>query len=150
MSSLLSSGTGKSILDKYFHSLGNDIEPAALQHHLFDTVIVDDASLVAEFELIQAALRYGCHRLILLGNNQLVPQVFSINEDSAPIKTLWERALKSLSKVKSVQRIKTLHEKVEPEVVFLPGASDEVRRKKGSYQNPGEARQLLEYYSAEL
>lgn len=64
MNNLLTSGTGKSILDKYF---------MLSQNSLFDTVIIDDASLLQESEVIQGALRYGCLRLILLGNKDLDP-----------------------------------------------------------------------------
>ena len=37
-------------------------------HHIFDTVIVDDASLINEADCL-AALRHGAVRLILLGNS---------------------------------------------------------------------------------
>ena len=78
VNNLLSSGGNRNILDKYFHSLGHEIDAAVLQDHLFDTVIIDDASMVTETDAIWAALRYGCQRLILLGNSKLTPDAFSI------------------------------------------------------------------------
>lgn len=66
---LLTSGTNKSILDKYQLQNPNDT---------FDTVIVDDANMIGEIDLIQGALRYGCQRLILIGNQDLNPAMFSL------------------------------------------------------------------------
>jgi hypothetical protein len=62
LTSLLTSNLNKSLLDKFV--LNNPDEQ-------FDTVIVDDANLVDEVELIQAALRFGCKRLLLFGNSRL-------------------------------------------------------------------------------
>jgi hypothetical protein len=66
---LLTSGTSKSVLDKYLQQ--NPLDA-------FDTVIVDDANMVGEVDLIQGALRYGCQRLILIGNQDLKPAMFGL------------------------------------------------------------------------
>jgi hypothetical protein len=56
INSLLTSGTSKSLLDKYFQQKNQAGTPS----EGFDTVIVDDASLIEESDIIQGALRYGC------------------------------------------------------------------------------------------
>jgi len=47
-----------------------------------------------ETEIIQAALRYGCQRLILLGNSKLTPKIFSLqpHDEETADKTLFTRA----------------------------------------------------------
>lgn len=85
--SLLSSSANKSILDKF-----TQINPDCK----FDTVLVDDANLVDEIELIQGALRFGCQRLLLFGTSNLSPQDFSLaTKDNSAIqnRTLFARAL---------------------------------------------------------
>ena len=64
-----SSPNTKTILDKYFAQFPKDS---------FDTVIVDDANLIDQVDLIQGALKYGCRRLVMFGNKQLVPSHFSL------------------------------------------------------------------------
>lgn len=57
-------------------------------------MIVDDASLVSEADLIQAALRFGCQRLILLGNERLIPEIFSVQpmgREGQKSRTLFQR-----------------------------------------------------------
>ena len=60
-----------------------DKDVKELREHQFDTVIVDDASIIPETYLVQAALRFGCQRLILLGNENLHPDIFSIQPSSS-------------------------------------------------------------------
>lgn len=105
------------MLDKYFHSLGNEIDPKVLKEHLFDTVIVDDASLVSEADLIWAALRYGCQRLILLGNDKLTPDTFSIGKEATVDNTLWTRAAKALAE-KTIRLPPVMLESI-PEIIKL-------------------------------
>ena len=69
INSLLTSGGNKSILDKYFTEFPKE---------RLDTIIVDDANLISEIDLVQGALRYGCTRLILIGNSKLTPLCFSL------------------------------------------------------------------------
>lgn len=71
ITSFLTSGTSKSMLDKYLQQ-----NPKAA----FDTVIVDDSNMIGEIDLIQGALRFGCQRLILLGNQDLRPAMFSLSQ----------------------------------------------------------------------
>ena len=95
LTSLITANLNKSILDKFVGSNPDE---------KFDTVLVDDANLVDEIELIQAALRFGCRRLLLFGNSRLNQKDFSLansSETSADhvalinSRTLFARTLQS-------------------------------------------------------
>lgn len=57
--------------------------------HEFDTVIIDDASMVSEADTI-TSLRHGCQRAILMGNPQVHQANFLINPTNAQ-RTLYSR-----------------------------------------------------------
>lgn len=66
---------------------------------------MDDASLLSEYDLIWSVLRYGCQRLILMGNDKLRPEVFAISDETT-INTFWSRASKLMQSIPSVPFLK--------------------------------------------
>ncbi len=49
---------------------------------LYDTVIIDDASMISEADTV-SALKHGCLRAVLLGNQMLTQGLFLLNPSSA-------------------------------------------------------------------
>lgn len=87
-------------------------------------MIVDDASLIDEAEIIQGALRFGCQRLILLGNRALKPDIFGLVDASrsgiagsnlgyTPWTTLFERVINVYQEY-SHPYLKSMNEFAEP------------------------------------
>ena len=72
--------------------------------HTFDTVIIDDASLVNEADCL-AALRHGASRLIMLGNSILDQSMFLLRTQAAN-KSLYNRISKSSFMVMTPPEIK--------------------------------------------
>jgi hypothetical protein len=54
----------------------------------FDTVIIDDASLMTESDVLQA-LRFGAVRLIMFGNHKIHHSMFMLT--ARPDRTLYQR-----------------------------------------------------------
>mmetsp|Transcript_6777 Transcript_6777/g.11387 ORF Transcript_6777/g.11387 Transcript_6777/m.11387 type:complete len:196 (-) Transcript_6777:532-1119(-) len=89
LTNLVVSTFGKNILDKYFiekTQASESIEGFTLSSKFcFDTVIIDDAQMVDECEVIQSALRYQCRRLILIGSSSVGKTDFRLAEVDEPL-----------------------------------------------------------------
>lgn len=162
--SLLTAGTNRSIIDKFLQVYPNE---------KFDTVIVDDANLIHEIEIVQGALRFGCQRLLLLGNKSLVPECFSLSNVSEPPllnKTLFHRVLnttksrchflrkpqeeevKVMSKKPSSRKRASSAKKAEEppaptlNITFINVSDSKPVGKKESYINEPEAKAIAAHY----
>ena len=86
----------------------------------FDTVIIDDASMVSETECL-AALRHGALRAILIGNPVLEQSMFLLNP-SLGNRTLFSRSLNTIE-------IKAAEPVTVPLTVKTPAKGKASRRK---------------------
>ncbi|TNV82488.1 hypothetical protein FGO68_gene10529 [Halteria grandinella] len=137
----------------------------------FDTVLIDDASLITESDVLQT-LKYGAHRLILLGNTKIEHNMFMLTV--RPDRTLYQRVLKAAAGV--VYRLTTQHavkgeEEVKVaakgkrssskkagagaakvatglEVVFVDFTMGEEKEQKESFLNDEEAMSVMDYANA--
>ena len=127
--------------------------------HKFDTLIVDDASLVTESDCL-AAMRHGAIRLILLGNRLMEPQMFLLKTTTSN-KTLYHRIpdsqllvieppapeAASPSKAKG-KKAKPVVQKPKIDYIFVDVAEGKEAAKKESYENYGEANAVVDYLKA--
>ena len=60
----------------------------------FDTVILDDASVMSESDVLQT-LKHGALRLVILGNSQIEQQQFQLH--ARPDRTLFKRLIRNLT-----------------------------------------------------
>lgn len=77
----------------------------------FDTVIIDDASLMPESDILQT-LKHGARRLVLLGNCNIEQNMFLLNPKSD--RTLFQRVLSTIGLENCSLPPRTVSVKTEP------------------------------------
>ncbi|CDW81163.1 UNKNOWN [Stylonychia lemnae] len=93
-----------------------------------DTVIVDDASIINEMDILQA-LKRGAIRLILIGNHKLQSNMFQLNAKSGD-RTLYQRIFQGMQNLNLQNTIQTLP-KFEKQVQLVQAVKTQPKAKKG-------------------
>ena len=120
--------------------------------HLFDTVIMDDASIVSEVNCLQS-FKKGCLRAILLGNAQLAANMFLLNPGEGD-RSLFMRAdphvtLQSLERSSEESKSGRTSAKKQAvptkKIIFVNVTESAEQKKKDSFSNAIEAEALIDF-----